>query len=473
MPPSPGAAPRRTIPTPATSDATAVGPYRRGALAPLTGLRWVFACWIVLLHSQFAGVAHEFVRQLERQGGGAALAASALVVIDTLADAGYVTVSLFLALGGYSLAASSLDARDGRFRKAPRAFWLGRALRFLPLLALTQLVRVPQFLLTAHDRSAWDIAGSILAGVTGLHAWFPGWVWDLNDPSWTLSVMFAGWAVFPWVAPRIAALPTRRLVALLGASWGACLGAAAAFVVVRGDVSRALTQQDFWMSMLHAHPLTRLPEFFSGVALAVLHTRHADRVAPLRGWLVVGALAVVGLVSLMHERLLPYVVFHHGFLLPAFWALTVGLVEHGGRSADDALPGRVARAARAVVAPLTNRRIQRGGRASFSLYLLHAVPLAALFVVRNAVAGRPLLHAGRAIPPHPAEMFLALAYMVAIAWFAIRFHERVVGPVTEVLLRRAGLARAAAPRPSADVVALVPPAQPSAPAVREPPRSVA
>jgi len=418
------------------------GPDRAGSLSPTTGLRWVALLWVASMHTGVGVIAKTYGSILLARGGAFALPGVTLSVFGHIAGFGFVATSLFFVLAGYSVTVSNLDPRSGALRRPAPEFWRSRLIRFLPLLVITQAVRIPQFLLTTHDRSPADLVASIAVNLLGLQAFFPRYVRDLNDPSWTLGVLLICWALFPWYAPRIARLaPRTALAAMLGCLL-VSLGIASLFQSLHGTIDRTLETADYWTSLVHTHPIVRIPEFLSGVLLVQVHRGYAPWVAKHAPTLFVGALVALALACALDEVVIPYIFMHNGVMVPIGWALLVGLAEYGAVRAVTPRPpivSRLDRFCRYVVAWLGRPAMIRAGKASFSFYLLHAVPVASLIVARNLIGGRPALFRGPIHVVSPWELLLPFAYLATMTVVSVRFHEQFLVPLTRHIGRRFAL----------------------------------
>jgi peptidoglycan/LPS O-acetylase OafA/YrhL/lysophospholipase L1-like esterase len=413
---------RPPVPAPAAPD-----------LTPLTGVRWLLGCWIVLAHTNVAGP----LRALGLQMGTGALGLG--FVVRTLAralDFCYVGTSGFLILGGYCLAWTAHDPVTGALRRSAGSFWGTRAVRFVPLLVLSQVLVLP-FVLSGRGEHAAAVPtlGGFLANVVGLQAWAPAWVFTFNAPAWTLSVLFFCWLLYPAVAPRLLRLsPSAATLALL-ACWVYGLLLAAGYVLATGLMTRAWPDgPPTGMSMLHTHPLVRAPEFFGGVLLAHLHRRGArlTAVAPLP--LAAVAVLVLAAGLLADGRLVPYALLHTGLLAPAIWALVIAVVEV--RRASAPARGVLATCATRLVGWLATPPLQRLGRAWFSLYLLHWVPLGVVLPAARRLAHPLVGGVPRDAALALADLALSLVYAVAAAVASVWFHERLLAPFTRWLERR-------------------------------------
>ncbi len=409
------------------------GPDRTGAMAPITGLRWVVSLWVLVLHTSFGAISLDLAHQYAARGGMYPALGRFIGMLGRIAAFGFSGTSLFLVLGGYALAVSSVDAETGTLTRSATNLWRSRFVRFAPLFVLTQALRIPQFILHRGDRPWHDMAASLAVNLSGLQAWFPRYVWDLNDPSWTLSVLFTCWVLFPLIAPRISRLSPRAALIALGACVAYSLSVASAMLLFDGAANPDVTATDFWLSFVHTNPLVRVPEFVAGVLLVRVHRSYAAWIAEHAPQLLALGLGGLALGCALNGVLVPYVFNHNGLMVPVACLLFLGLTSLQSRPAPAGMTERgtpVERFGMSVVRWLSQPAFQRFGGAGFTLYLIHGVPIAVLIIARNATAGRALLYSGRPIGSTGWELLLALGYCAVCAVVAIALHERVVLPFT-------------------------------------------
>ncbi len=308
---------------------------RTERLAPLTGVRFAAALGILLFHY------------------GEPLVAWAPAWVDWVREGGHVWVGLFYLLSGFVL---------GRAHPTPmgpderRAFWAARAARLYPAYLLAFLLAAP----FALDR--WPEGGALAGAKVALvaaaslllvQAWIPPIARLWNAPGWSTSAVAAFYALFPFVAARLARLSRRGLAVAAAGAWLGSLSLAAAYLVISpdGPVQAFGWGEPAWLAALKFHPLARAGEFVAGVALGLLDRRG---VVLARGGGLVAAAALSAAVALLAWGGVPYVLLHNGALLPLLALAVLGLARARG-------PLGRALASRPAVAL---------GDASFALYAL-------------------------------------------------------------------------------------------------------
>ena len=216
----------------------------RKEIAPLTGLRGVAACWVVVYH------VHEF----DQVGGPFA----------PLLKHGYLAVDVFFILSGFVMALSYQPLFAAGFTGRNYAtFLLRRVARIYPLYAV--LTGIIVFLMLRHLGSRIELE-QILArfafNVTLTDAW--GLSSPFDGPAWSISTEFGAYLLFPLLA--VATLYRSDRSALITAFVCALiLSALALLPTPRADIGLRQGPLDlFWGGT--AWPLLRcITEFSTGL----------------------------------------------------------------------------------------------------------------------------------------------------------------------------------------------------------------
>jgi peptidoglycan/LPS O-acetylase OafA/YrhL len=219
---------------------------RPDRLDSLTGLRWFAAAFVVLYHLVYYGVA-DYGR------------------VNRLAWTGYLGVEFFFVLSGFVLVWAFQPGDSAR------SFYRRRFARVVPLHLLFLLPGAVLLGMGLIDVSA----RSVLMTVPLLEAWWPGRVGEhsLNPPDWTLSCEVFFYALFPWMAARLA---SRSDVHVAAVAIGAVVAMAAALLLLKA----ALPFEPAYQISYH-YPPYRIGEFVVGMALGLLVRRGALRVPNL------------------------------------------------------------------------------------------------------------------------------------------------------------------------------------------------
>ncbi|MCJ2024819.1 acyltransferase family protein [Methylobacterium sp. J-067] len=334
------------------------------ALPALTALRFFAAAYVVAFHY----TPYYFP---DMSGGG-------------FIGLGYSGVTFFFLLSGFILAYNYRDADLGQ-PQARALFYRARFARVYPLFLLALVIHVPWFLAWVVKQpmplKALMASGAVLAPL-GLHAWVPGAACSLNCPSWSVSVEFFFYALFPILLPLVLRNPKRIALATL-AFWVASAAlATSVWQASSGGVSLIAPEAGGMRPVLLAEfvkyfPLLHLPEFIAGLLLYVAW-RHARLPSPL----LLAAAAGFGVLIVAGNGYIPNPILHNGITMLA-WApliLACAAMRRG---------------------PLCSRPLVFLGKISFALYLLH-IPVFAMLntadkvVLHGWLAGHPWFGIGLA-----------------------------------------------------------------------------
>ena len=359
----------------------------RPQLPALTGVRFVAAFMVVLLHAR------------------GALRLDVPPLLRRVAESGQLSVTLFFILSGFILVYTYARAdRPDSLSVSRATFWRARFARIYPVYALGLLLDAPFFL------GAWSSGGLHLSGPvtlalapTLLQAWVPPSACVWNCPGWSISAEAFFYLLFPALLPLALTLSSRVAWARLTLLWLLSLLPVTAVLLLNPALPRGVPALD----VLYYGPLFRLPEFLLGMALAqrFLTVPPGARAARTARWVslvVIAALVLAG-PAVMNNNL------RNVLSIPAFGALVWGLAPGQGRVAVTL--------ARPVAVYL--------GEISYGLYILHA-PLLNVMVTLGArtwVQGRPVF----------LTLGAVLTCVILLAGLTYRFLER---PAQAALRRR-------------------------------------
>lgn len=339
-----------------------------GFIAPLTGVRFIFAFMVVIYHIAIytpwlTGVGPEW---------------------RGLIQAGPVAVNFFFILSGFilTLTYAGRVGADGRLGRAgTRDFYVARAARIYPVYLLGLAMTATAFAVPGMMQAlppgvvvppeAGGMGWSLAASLAMVQAWVPAWAMSWNSPGWSLAAEAFFYALFPVILPLLLRCRARGAVAAVlvayGCSWliplllhmAGVIDLGVAAVLSNDDTSRFA---NFW-------PLLRLPEFVMGVAAGVLFLRRPgwlERSAPVLVW---GGLGCVFAGIVAGWQVMPLQIMTNGGLGLPVVAVILGLACAGNGGL-----GRICGAAPMVLL----------GQASYALYILH-LPL--LLLVRDLISG--------------------------------------------------------------------------------------
>ncbi len=367
---------------------------KRPDLPALTSLRFFAALWVVAFH----------IREIGLWKGGSD-------AYNALVKLGYLGVSFFFVLSGFIL----VYVYTGQ-RIAKRPFWQARFARIYPAYALSLLVTLPGLLHFLPWMRQLHVTGLVLVAYPLLlEAWFPSILLFWNIVAWTLSAEVFFYLVFPFAIRRLEALTWRGLRLWMIGCWLASLVLTGTYVLLRPDGIAHTTSADmqsFWLGVIKLNPLVRLPEFLLGMGAgaALLYLPKQPRSWPI------AAGAALLLLGIVFQNRVPYPMMHSGLMAPAFALLIFGFAT------QPAWSGFLA------AGPLVLL-----GESSYSLYLLHAMPIGVMAF---------LLHLDRS--PYIREILLG--YLAGMCLVSIAVYFWIENPMRRLLRP--------VPRLSANVVAL-------------------
>jgi peptidoglycan/LPS O-acetylase OafA/YrhL len=287
---------------------------RRPDLDALTGLRFLAALLVVLFHT---GQPH----------------LTAIPLLGAIVKNGWLGVSLFFVHSGFILA-YVYDSPVPR-----RIFYRARIARIVPVYYVALAVAWPVYRWQGGD-DTWHI----IATLVFLQTWTPAYRTTWNGPSWSLSAEAFFYAVFPMVRDCGARWSTARLVRIAAALWAIATVAWLAWALAyTAEPSAAL-----WLVRLYLNeqPLARLPEFLLGIITGLLYLRGV-RLTSRQTYLASATLGLGWLAMPVHAGAGPLSVL--------FALLMLGLGERHT----------------AISRFLATRPMERLGRASYAVYLLH------------------------------------------------------------------------------------------------------
>ena len=238
-----------------STPAVAIHP-KVGALPALTALRFFAAAYVVAFH---------YTPYFFPEADG-----------NSFIGLGYSGVTFFFLLSGFILTYNYRNAELGQTH-ARTLFYRARFARVYPVFLLALLIHVPWFLAWVMKQpmplKALMASGAVLAPL-GIHAWVPGAACSLDCPSWSVSVEFFFYALFPILLPLVLRNPGRIALATL-AFWIAAVAlATSVWQASGGGVSLIAPEAGGIRPVLLAEfvkyfPLLHLPEFIAGMLLYV------------------------------------------------------------------------------------------------------------------------------------------------------------------------------------------------------------
>ena len=306
-------------------------------LGALTGLRFFAATYVLLFHS----------------GAGYLSEVGAHASLVTFLQNGFMGVSLFFILSGFVLTYAHFRGLDSIHKYA-----LARFGRIYPVYCLALLMAYP----FANDKSIADVISEVLLVQAWARSNYAGPGTLINTPSWTLSVEFVFYLLFPillFLTARCSVATLSRalvFVALLLLIWHTS-------VPYAWDATYVFLPE--WITI----PFCRIFEFIFGILLC-RWTYSSDRTSALIGrerWLILNTIMIVALL----------VIFKNPYVISAVSVLFGVLIV------------QLATGSNWVTALLSNRFFRVLGGASYGIYIFQQpVRSISLWLFDNHIVGR-------------------------------------------------------------------------------------
>lgn len=279
---------------------------RPPVLPALTSLRFLLALYVLFFHnvSIFEGTGYLY----------------------QLLTKGYIAVSGFFVLSGFILS-YNYSSREGFSLKK---FYVARVARILPVYILSILIQLPVFFYFSrsvfYDQWSKEFFPTTVSTFFMIQTWNAEWLEKLNGPSWSISVEFFFYLLFPLSLRIIKKLKPLIQICLLLLLYVLIFYNIPAWVV--GKV-----YEGFQVPINSAaHPITHLPVFISGALFANLYLDNKEEFQFRIRKNTMTFLATF-LVSMSAAFLLllfkNYPSFNNGFFLPFFLLLFLLSIEVG------------------------------------------------------------------------------------------------------------------------------------------------
>ena len=304
----------------------------------LTGLRFLAAIWVVLLHNvNLNKLPH---------------------LIAIFVGRGYLAVDVFFVLSGFILTLNYVDPDTAAFKGTRTKFWLARFARIYPayLLALVLWIgpAVIQFLNHQMFSSIPVLVGTGLLTAVLQQCWWYRTATMWNYPAWSVAVEAFFYIVFPAACVLATRFPPRRLRFALAVCWCAALTFPVLGFVQDPVAGYSAMDTDAVRYTLMTNPVLRLPEFAFGILLGRMFQLNVIPLKMLNGMVAVGLfLAACAIFSPQ----VPRVLLGNGLLAPA-WGVFIYALACGR-------PGPIHRLLSLPLLVLL-------GEASYGIYILQA-----------------------------------------------------------------------------------------------------
>lgn len=313
--------------------------------------------------------------------------------ISTFLSQGAVGMSIFFMLSGYILA-----YRYGAERVNLREYYVNRFAKIYPIYAVAALITVPWIGIWFADGpfvaqlvTLMKLGTLVLANIFVIQAWFPPMFqhWN-NGGSWSISVEFFLYALFPVLILLLRNRSWRILLAVMGFGY--------VFTVLPGAVYYSFRSgTEFFYSM----PIFRLAEFILGIC-AFLIAREV-RLAPRALDCAFVTALVLGVAYLgFFGMKLPNYITHNWVVIPVIFMMLLALGN-----------------ARTIAARLMSVEwMVFMGRISYCFYSFQALVILTLIDRHAGLVKRvPLFENNIALT------LLAFSVLTLLSWLGYRFIE--------------------------------------------------
>ncbi len=271
---------------------------------------------------------------------------------------------------------------------APVTFYKKRLTRILPMYWLAFIITL---LLVVTVLGAGPKGLVIIIHFFGLQSLYPGFVLDLNYPSWSISVELIFYAVFPFLLRWINSIRMSGALTFTFILWMLQTIQHIYFVDHLWNGTKAMEE------FISDFPLWHLVTFICGMASGKIVLRNYTLIR-VQQWAPFGflaSLALFGYIIFVPNPILKYV--HNGLLCPLFAALIISLFYD--RSAIHRF--------------LSQPAISRLGDLSYSLFIFQYP----VWIICKKIASEDLT--GRS-----TFFFIYLFALISFAWLVNRFVER-------------------------------------------------
>ncbi len=239
--------------------------------------------------------------------------------LNTFLQQWSISVSYFFTLSGFILLLSNWSKKE-QWRFTLKSYYVGRIARIYPLFLLSL---IPVFIIhtywNAEDTTFFHTALSVL----WLQAFFPWYALSLNYPSWSLSVEFFFYALFPlylWYA-------NSRNIFIVGWVVMAIYLISQLSMVVFGTEFVKFSENVFWeksQQFIHYFPLLHLSSFLVWMLGARLFLElQKCKVTRFESILLIASIGLFITILLTHKSIF----LHNGLLAPLFVTIIILLAR--------------------------------------------------------------------------------------------------------------------------------------------------
>lgn len=273
-------------------------------------------------------------------------------VWKTVVNQGARGVQLFFVISAFTLFLSM--AKRKQERHPTRNFFIRRFFRIAPMYYVGIVFYSFWFSQVQPPQPAVVTPANVLANLTFLHGVSPYWINSLVPGGWSITVEMCFYILAPWLFQRLRTVD-QAVRFLAWAIVASCL------LSIGLTALRPIADAELWYAYLFSFFPNQLPVFGFGILLYLLAapSEHAKTLRPTTYLLAAGTMLFVLATGFGNNFLLRTGAVSEGqhyWFAAAFVLLALGLRAHSPRL-------------------LVNPVINYLGEISFSLYLVHFVPL--------------------------------------------------------------------------------------------------
>ncbi len=312
----------------------------KSELRTLTSLRFFSAFMVFLFHIEIRWPlsAPEFFTKIFSQGA--------------------IFMSLFFILSGFILTYNyyNLNPSDNYWD-----FQIRRVARIYPVYFIVGLITFFWINLDAsfHLKSILQFIFIIFSNIFVIQAWFPALFqyWDDNG-SWSISVEFFCYFLFPLLLLLLVKLPKSQLIKLLLLLY---------ILTILPGLSYVLFDPKPLLATFYAMPIFRLEEFIIGMILGLLFVAK-DKIELKNYYFLIATIILFAYLGVFGGKYNGIYIIHNFIVIPAFSVIIYTLAQESKSK---------------FMWLLNNRAIRLLGEASYSFYLFQFIVLKIGYYLAN------------------------------------------------------------------------------------------
>jgi peptidoglycan/LPS O-acetylase OafA/YrhL len=305
---------------------------KKNHIGSLTGIRFFLAIWVLLFHTCDVWKDYPFLYNLFSKG--------------------YVAVSAFFVLSGFILVYNYANLQTDS--KSLKMFSIARVIRLYPMYLLSIIIAFPLFAYFQFKTEPDYLSVIFITTITtllGVQAWYKPVLEKLNPPSWSLSVEFFFYSLFPFMNKQLSRFSKKGIYILIGFCFIVtffCMKYLGQTIQNTTHISSIVQTGTF--------PLLHIFTFLTGMGFGYLYYVHEVSFFKKYTDLATLGIALFLILSLVYNWF-PFADINNGGFAIFFSLLFISISNQHSFFAKI----------------LSNRFIVLLGESSYSLYILHLV----------------------------------------------------------------------------------------------------